>query len=93
MQSRRSTRASLLPCSTDYECARRTRRRERANAGLTEQHAPCSGEPADNLRIRFRHAIGKRLSAPAGGDAGGVEYVFRAIGNSVQRPQPGARGQ
>ena len=63
---------------------------ERTQADFSEQHGSGCGETADDLRIRFGHATGEGLGTPAGGDAGGVQNVLRAIGNAVQRAQPSA---
>jgi hypothetical protein len=37
--------------------------------------------------------MGEEFGAPAGGDAGSVQYVLRAVRDAVQRPQPRAGGQ
>ena len=52
---------------------------------LATSTAPASLQPLHHGGVSVGHAIAIRLGAVGGGDAGGVEQVFRAPGNAVQR--------
>ena len=59
--------------------------RQRAEAELGDEHGARVVEALDDGGILIGDAVAERLGAVGGGDAGGVEKVFRAPGNSVQR--------
>ena len=50
----------------------------------TEYGASCV-EPLHHRRIFFRNTVAIRLRTPGGRNVGGIEQVFNAVGNAVQR--------
>ena len=58
---------------------------ERAEAELGEQDGAGGVQALDDGGVFCGNAIAKRLGAIGGGDSGGVEKIFSAPGNSVQR--------
>ena len=60
---------------------------ERPDRGLAEQNRAGGAELLDDGRVTRGHAVAERLGAPARDDAGGVEQIFEAVGDAVQRAE------
>ena len=59
--------------------------RQRAHGELADEHRARFIEPLHAGGVGFGNALLERLGAPGGGDALGVEKVFHAERNAVQR--------
>src|SRR5205085_10275847 len=65
---------------------------QRAQAQLGDQDGACVAQPLYDRRVLRRHAVSVRLGAVCGRDTGGVDEVFSAPRDAVQRSAVLARG-